>query len=156
MTTAVEALVQRIQAIEWRQDDSRDRLHVQLMREYLRRAALWAQALGATEEWSFFDIARLVDADVRADDMTLRRVREHLEDRKASWWGQRIAEWALHFTALPAAPSGLPNPYEPLIVMFDNGGDFTTETGIINIDYTLALPTRTWCDHLSDEPVIDV
>ncbi|WP_406117957.1 hypothetical protein [Streptomyces anulatus] len=35
-----------------------------LMREYLRRAALWAQAHGAEQSWPFFDIAERVDGNI--------------------------------------------------------------------------------------------
>jgi hypothetical protein len=155
MKAAQAELARRIEAIEWDQDETRGRLHVQLVREYLRRAALWAQALEVTQEWPFFDVALAADPNVDTDLDTLRRVRQHLEDTKASWWATRIAEWALRFAAL-TSPYGLPDPYEPLLVMFEQGGDFTTEAGFVNVDFVIGLPIRSLHDHLSEEPVLDV
>lgn len=155
MTAAEEELARRIEAIEWDQDETRGRLHIQLVREYLRRAALWAQALEVTQEWPFFDVAQAIDPEIRADPAILRRVEEHLDETKASWWATRIAQRALHFAALPPRRD-LPDPYEPLLVMFEQGGDFTTESGFINVDYVLGLRFGTLGDHLGDEPVIDV
>jgi hypothetical protein len=155
MTTAVEMTALRIEAIEWELDLTRARLHVQLVREYLRRMALWAQSLGVPQEWPFFDVANAVDPTVRADAETILRVREHLDAGKASWWGNKISEWALHFAALQPQ-RGLPDPYEPLLVLFDQGGDFSTESGFIDVDYQFGIHRGKLSDHLSDEPVIAV
>src|SRR5688572_21541320 len=129
MTNAVQQLADRLSAIQWTSDEDRYVLHVRLGQEYLRRAALWIQALGVEDGSMFFDIAEVIDPDSRASPILIQRVREHLDEQKISGWPQIIAEWALHFAALPepALPElalGLPQPYEPLIVMLERGGYF--------------------------------
>lgn len=61
-------MLERLRAIDW-SDDSKAFEHANsralLMREYLRRAALWARAYGAERSWPFFDIAEHVDAAVQ-------------------------------------------------------------------------------------------
>ncbi|MFH8374006.1 hypothetical protein [Streptomyces cyaneofuscatus] len=50
----------RLRAIDWDDDQAASRhahSRALLMREYLRRAALWAKTYGAEESWPFFDIA---------------------------------------------------------------------------------------------------
>jgi hypothetical protein len=156
MREAVEQLCRRVGQIEWGQDDRAAALHVRLAREYLRRSALWAQRLARSGDWPFFDIAQAVDSGLRADADLLATAREALEANGASWWGQRICEWALHFAALPPDQGGLPQPYEPLLVLFEKHGDFTTESSVMNLDYAIGLPFGTWQEHLSQTPVVDL
>jgi hypothetical protein len=55
--TITDTALERILAIKWEPDDSRVNSHIALLREYLRRAVLWAKALDCTDEWPFFDVA---------------------------------------------------------------------------------------------------
>ena len=54
-----EAL-RRLLAINWTPIEGGQKSHVALIREYLRRAALWAKSLQATEYWPFFDVANFL------------------------------------------------------------------------------------------------
>ncbi|MFJ2630284.1 hypothetical protein ACIO6T_45155 [Streptomyces sp. NPDC087532] len=61
-------VIERLHTINW-SDDSAAYEHANsralLMREYLRRAARWAQAYGVEKSWPFFDIAEHVAPEVR-------------------------------------------------------------------------------------------
>ncbi|MFI6847133.1 hypothetical protein OG535_20295 [Kitasatospora sp. NBC_00085] len=106
-----------------------------LMREFLRRSALWAQQLGS-DAWPFFDVAALIDPSVRADSDVVERISRSCVQQQSAV--QRSCEWALHFAALEEAgrvPFQLPNPFEPLVSLFENGGGFALDgTGMIDID----------------------
>jgi len=109
-----------------------------LMREYLRRAAWWARELHAEGEWPFFDIAVRFAPDVRApEDLTAPL--ETLIHERIGW--PRVAStcraalrWAALLDAGVPVPEGLPDPFEPLILMFERGGGFMTENGFIELD----------------------
>jgi hypothetical protein len=154
-----DATLARLQAVDWKGDSGFDhrRSRVRLMAEYLRRAALWAQALDATDEWPFFDIAAHVDPSVQVPADQAKDL-EVLIDRGIGWPSVETAaraalRWAALLDAAIPLPPGLEDPFEPLLLMFDRGGAWTTEAGFIDVDGA-ALRQQTWLDHLSTEPVI--
>jgi hypothetical protein len=158
MTTgdAVAAMAARLRAIDWEGHDLHTLSRVRLLREYLRRAAQWAEAFGCTDQWPCFDIAACVDPTVRADTDTARELREHLVSARAGWYAKQIGVWALHWAALKSsAADHLPNmedPFEPIIVMYERGGDFYSEQGFLQVD-ARSLRRKSWQEHLSSSPI---
>ncbi|MYR89602.1 hypothetical protein GTY41_32995 [Streptomyces sp. SID685] len=62
-TGSAESMVNRLTAINWADYAAGDRnvaSRTLLMREFLRRAALWVEYLGGSEHWPFFDIAERI------------------------------------------------------------------------------------------------
>lgn len=152
--TAAE-LGHRLRQIDWAGDFTHTRSRVQLMKEYLRRAAWWAQRLGRTPEWPFFDIAEAIDPAVRADPELVERTTTGL-----GWYAKRICAWALHFAELRTVapekiPADLDDPFEPLIIMFERGGDFTTANGRIEVDLA-QFPVKSWIDYRTPDPVVSL
>ncbi|MFJ2810356.1 hypothetical protein [Kitasatospora sp. NPDC087271] len=129
---------------------------VQLMREYLRRSACWADAFGAEKLWPFFDIGRHIDPEVRAAP----EVTAALDDFVDNTIGRRTLEetcrGAVHWPAFRQGTSfalpDLPDPYEPLLLMFERGGGFYVEE-MIDLDGA-AVPQGQLSDHLSPIPVV--
>jgi hypothetical protein len=127
------------------------------MREYLRRAAQWAQALDATNQWPFFDIAEHVAPDVQPPADFSEQL-ETLISTSVGWPSvDTTCRAALHWASLLDAntplPSNLADPYEPILLLLDRGGAWTTESGFIDLGASSVL-RKTWRDHLSTEPVI--
>lgn len=54
-TAGALAAIDRVGRIEWRPDPARLGSHAALMREYLRRSAVCAEALGRTADWPWYD-----------------------------------------------------------------------------------------------------
>ena len=108
-----------------------------LMREYLRRAARWARALGCEDAWPFFDVAAKVQPEVRASVTEIATLEQHLRSLHLPNRVVNTCVWALHWDqikALPAVTSfALPDPFEPLLTMFGLGGRFTTEHGWVDL-----------------------
>lgn len=99
-----------------------------LMREYLRRSSLWAQTYSAESAWPFFDITEYIDAEFKLSPSTEQELEEFLGARmsgdvKVTCRGAvRLAELRLNN---PAVGTGdLPDLYEPLIRMYERGGEF--------------------------------
>jgi hypothetical protein len=152
-------LVERLLAVNWRGRFDCTYSRVQLMREYLRRAAVWGRKLGCPDEWPFFDIAAHIDPTVRAADSDVRRLEDHFSGTPVWPTVRRTCIWALHWEELKrregdALPE-LDYPFEPLIAMYERGGGFTTAHGEIEID-TASIRRGTWRDHLSPEHVVEV
>lgn len=127
------AVVARLRAINW--DDGSaafDHPHSRalLMREYLRRAALWARAYDAEPSWPFFDIAEHVDAEIStppdiADDLEERL--EELAPASLRTTCRGAVRWATLREARNDLPTDLPDPYEPLLAMYERGGGYYIE-----------------------------
>lgn len=162
MGDIVNALADRVLAVNWSAPFTRTRSRAALMREYLRRSAWWAQAVGAAD-WPFFDIAATVDPSIRADPAVVQRVQTHLDRSRQGVLVQRSAEAALQFAALlesgrplPAVPASAANPFEPLVVMFERGGGFRLGGGnLIEVD-TAGLPRGSLAENLTDQPYVDM
>ncbi|MET7711692.1 hypothetical protein [Streptomyces sp. NPDC005407] len=100
------------------------------MREYLRRAALWARTYGAEQSWPFFDIAEHVDAELQTPPDVAAEVEEVLTGLAPTSL-KRTCRAAVRWAALRDArddlPADLPDPYEPLLLMYERGGGYFLE-----------------------------
>ncbi|MEU5015599.1 hypothetical protein AB0G35_36170 [Streptomyces sp. NPDC021749] len=98
-----------------------------LMREYLRRAALWARAYSAEDEWPFFDVTERIDPEFRLSPEIAAELNEFLGT---------VPEWFLRNTCAGAVRMAelriqnkvrlpdLPDLYEPLVLFYERGGEF--------------------------------
>lgn len=128
--TKLQQTVKRILATNWDVDYSQSEYHVQLVREYHRRVALWTIALDCKdiENWPFFDIAYKIEPTVRANNHIIEKVGKHLWDNNRLGEPLRkICIWTLHWNALldtnpeEIAKFRLPTAYEPMIVAYETG-----------------------------------
>ncbi|MFH9658963.1 hypothetical protein ACH4NF_14665 [Streptomyces sp. NPDC017248] len=150
-TSFVSKLAGRLTSVDWVGDWERSRSRVRLMHEFLRRSALWAHALGS-DDWPFFDVAALVEPSVRADELTVEQVVAGASALQPVV-GDTCA-WALHLAALRDADvrlPELPDPFEPLVRMYERGGAFLLDgTGFVQVD-AAAVPLMT-CDQRFAQP----
>jgi hypothetical protein len=149
----------RLRAVDWTGASGFEhrRSRVRLMAEYLRRAAQWAEALDATGEWPFFDIAAHLEPSIQVPEDQAKEL-EALISNHVGWPSvDRSCRAALRWAALKDAdvplPPGLDDPYEPLLMMFDRGGGWTTEAGFLDVDGS-AVRQQTWLDHLTTKPAV--
>ncbi|WP_141693613.1 hypothetical protein [Streptomyces sp. PTY087I2] len=128
---AASEVLERLCAVEWVGEWSdifgKAMSRRLLMREYLRRAALWAQEYSAESAWPFFDITEYLDSGCELSPSVTRRLEEFLRDRpsevKTTCRGAvRLAEIRAHNPAAEA--HDLPGLYEPLIRFYERGGEF--------------------------------
>ncbi|MGW1193554.1 hypothetical protein [Streptomyces sp. NPDC002559] len=154
------AVLERLRAVDWYGNweaaESRSRSRALLMREYMRRAALWARAYGAREEWPFFDITGVIDPAFRPAP----EVEAELEDYVAHHVGTpstaRTCRGAVRWAALRerggVALPDLPDPYEPLLLMYERGGGYSIEE-FIDL-YGVMIPYGNFESNLNAEPFL--
>ena len=145
--TAAYAAIDRCWNIEWREDPARLGSSLALVREYLRRAAVVAEALGRLKGWPWFDAAAgltLPDVDRRflpayvfldeepryegpgVDPMEDKIIAVNKRMNEGpGWQGYCVRHscwWYIRWASVknhPAlAPLNLPDLYEPLIVLY--------------------------------------
>jgi hypothetical protein len=152
-----EATLARLLVINWDDDAAFDyrRSRLRLMGEFLRRSAWWARQFGAPDTWPFYDISEYAAPGVAVSDELSARLEELIHAR-VGWPGVAVAcRAALHWAAVldaEARPDGGEDPYEPLLLFFERGGGFTTESGFIEVCGGSVL-RGTWHDHIDAEPV---
>jgi hypothetical protein len=154
-------MLDRLLAVRW--DDERDvwlqKSRGMLMLEYLRRAACWAKEVDATGQWPFFDIATHIDPAIRADPELVNELEAALDAKV--WFPpvRRTCLAALHWEALVATPGvllpNLPDPFEPLLLMYERGGGFIIQNGFIELPVT-GVPRRTWQHHLKPDQIVEL
>jgi hypothetical protein len=151
----------RLCSIDWSRKESGCKSSIALMKEYLRRAASWGKKLNATDRWPFFDVAKCISESLCAPDELEIPLKQYLTkltlwptikkscawylnwnvlkdraiDQSVDWKESRDrANGRLDFKAwLSDQESFSPDPYEPLILLYERGGRFNTEHGFINV-----------------------
>ncbi|WDN55922.1 hypothetical protein [Streptomyces clavuligerus] len=131
--TAYEVLT-RLRRVDWGNDTAafgHANSCALLMREYLRRTALWARASGAADAWPFLGIADRVAADVTvpADAAAeLEAVLAGLAPHSLKVTCRAAVRWAVLREQGVGLPADLPDePYEPLLLMYERGGGYYLE-----------------------------
>lgn len=151
--------VNRIVSIHWARDQSHSRIGAQLVREFLRRSALWAMAHGATFEWAFCDVAEQLHIELPYFDNVEQRIRESLSHSQiASSEVLRVCLLHIKWTAAEAIGliegNRVANPYELLIRLFELGMTFEIEKGFISVCGIGGIPIARPENHYSLQPVV--
>ncbi|MCI0714180.1 MAG: hypothetical protein L0154_28755 [Chloroflexi bacterium] len=164
--SGVTDLRDRITAVKWEYDASRRRSHEALFKEYLRRQVLWLNALELTDHFPWYDLPQLINEDVRASTDATNWVRKHItfQVMNATMILTGVLEAALHWAALDEAhalPFDLPNPYEPMVILYERGGTFTIESmfGRFVAGYDAlgpSLPRGPWRRWYSKQPFVEL
>ncbi|MCF3146247.1 hypothetical protein [Streptomyces platensis] len=153
-------MLNRLRGVEWIGDWDYTMGHVMsrrlLMREYLRRAALWAQAYSAEGEWPFFDVTERIDPEFRLSPEIAAEMEEFLGT---------VPEWFLRSTCAGAVCTAelrvknqaqlpdLPDLYEPLVLFYERGGEFVRDNaGFLDLTGVLFRP-GTLRGHLGAPPL---
>lgn len=128
------AVLDRLRAVVWQDfDNAFDHSHsrVLLMWEYLRRTALWAKSYGFTDSWPFTDIAEHVAPGFQVDQQIQESLDEFIESSPVGLFAVRPCRAAVRWAALSQSAQivlpDLPDPYEPLLIMFERGGGYSVE-----------------------------
>ncbi|NJK69678.1 MAG: hypothetical protein HC849_21680 [Oscillatoriales cyanobacterium RU_3_3] len=149
----------RLFAINWQADDTRIQSHIALFREYLRRSAIWAKALNCAELWPFFDVAHQVCPDFPIPQDLVDRLAKHLAEFHLSNNIKQTCLWYLFFCEVETSPIvkqyAFPNPYEPLILMYDRGGIFYTEHGFFCVNIA-SFPRKDWSHYEHLTPLLQL
>ncbi|MFG2286540.1 hypothetical protein ACGFOU_10835 [Streptomyces sp. NPDC048595] len=140
MRASALALTERLERVDWVSSFDRTGSRVALMREFMRRSALWAQET-RYGEWPFFDIAGHIDPAARIDADIVSVISGKIGLHQPVII--ETIEWALNFAVLSDIRTDLadlPSPFEPLVQMYERGGTFNLDAaGHIEVD-TAAIP----------------
>ncbi|MER5867340.1 hypothetical protein [Kitasatospora sp. NPDC002040] len=127
-----------------------------LMAEYLRRMALWASAYEIGRPWPFIDLVEHIDPSVRIGKDVLDRIDDLIEDRaigpKVARVCRNAVRWAELRGADTAALPDIADPFEPIIVLLERGGQFFTEGGIALLGFG-GVPLAGVAENISRGPL---
>jgi len=155
-TAAAAAMVDRLLGVKWDGDAAfaRRESRARLAREFLRRTAQWAAAVGAEQGWPVSDLAGALDPGLTIDPELLARL---TPDEVSPYplpldLATAIVRWA----ALGDLPRQrfpqLDDPYEPVVELFARGGGFKRAPGELDLGF-IAVQVRTVADRAALEPL---
>ncbi|MFE2523977.1 hypothetical protein ACFXEL_07060 [Streptomyces sp. NPDC059382] len=154
------AALSRLRAVDWTSEWDVAFTHVKsrriLFREYLRRAALWARAYGAEGSRPFFDATSYMDPEYRPTPELAAELADFLA-RLPNGEVRETCSGVVRTAGLrernPAAFSDLPDLYEPLVLFYERGGEFTRDNaGFLDLTGVRFRP-GTLESHLGNPPV---
>ncbi|TDO57360.1 hypothetical protein EV651_11184 [Kribbella sp. VKM Ac-2571] len=138
-TGARERLLMRLAAASWDNPEAEER-HSRsrglLAQEYLRRMAIWAEALGVPRQWPFFELAMVFDPSVETDAGWLRRLEAEV-GRELGTRTEQVLTDMFRWASLGERPKErfpeFEDPYEPMVQVFERGGEIYPGHGSIEL-----------------------
>ncbi len=127
-----------------------------LVFEYLRRMALWADALQLADSGPFFDLAIRVSPAT-----TLPSLSTALDAIGTAHnpLHRAICGWYLHWTVIAdltvVRRVSLPAPYEPLIRLYERNGSFRRADVFIDVG-VVGIPVSRWRSYAQRPPLRDL
>lgn len=109
-------------------------INMTLAREYVRRAALWAQALDCREHWPFFDAVRRMDPGFELREVTAKALRDRLEKTVGARMillMEAAIRWEAYRGEARATLPDLPDLYAPAVAMYLHHGSIHAEHHMI-------------------------
>jgi hypothetical protein len=155
---AAEQMVERLLAVKWDGDAAfaQQSSRARLTREFLRRTAQWALAVGAEQGWPFSDLASAVNPDVAVDPALLARLELDESSGDPFPVPTDLAVAIVRWAALGDLPRQrfpqLDDPYEPMLALFERGGGYARGPGMIELGF-IAVPIRSLAERAALEPV---
>ncbi|MFI8461447.1 hypothetical protein [Kitasatospora sp. NPDC085464] len=156
-----DAMMERLMGIKWTNQagynahaGSRSRLMV----EYLRRASLWAEVLGGPPKWPIFDIAGALAPEIQVDPEVAERLEEFLVAHVGGISTENACRAAVRWATLQDTPGvrlpDLPDPFEPLIILYERGGEVIADESWAFTFAAVRVQIKPWREHLSAEPAV--
>lgn len=113
--------------INWKKkyDYAKQDIYKLLIREWLRRMALWGKALNATQKWPFINIVDEIFGEQEVSEPVVVEITSFLSEYVniyATYTSIWYVRWSGVKNRKEVAQFNLPEPYEPLIVFFELGG----------------------------------
>ena len=149
-TRAAEQLLDRILMVDWEYDIEHEGSHALLLQEHLRRMVVNTTKSDRSRIFQTGDLSQLVNPNEGAPLDMVKQLKDHLLGK--TWPAFiRTLEYALHWAVVrytePAEKlQGLPDPYKPIIIMYERGGTFTfdhkKEAYLLSMDNLGAMVNR--------------
>jgi hypothetical protein len=155
----LEDAIDRLQLIKWGEGEYEHRIsNLYLLKEYLRRATLWSKRIASPAALPFYDIPFYIAPSTRVEKelVEIKILKRYLTPLMFN-----ICEWYLHWTLISETSSvrvyNLPEPYEPLIKLFERGGALSIENGYIDVgSASIYFLSDFWKNYDRDEVFVNL
>jgi hypothetical protein len=151
-----QTALNRLLAVKWKIDGDRVAEHIPLARETLRRLALWAGYLNCVIKWPNVDVALHLYPSMRASQSVIDSLRTHLQNVDIYPDVPRLLEYSLHWSIIKqmdlAQKAKLPDPYEPVILLYEHMGSFHHNFEDLIISLSKVLGANRWVGYNSLPP----
>ncbi|MFE6775661.1 hypothetical protein [Streptomyces sp. NPDC057702] len=150
-------VAERLLSVDWTDEDKAARhapSRSRLFREYLRRLALQVERFeGEVPDWPYTDLVRLFSPEKHAEGSgSVEQIVREISDRGAQLRVEYLCRSALHWARVKNSHDvineDLPDPFEPLLMLFERGGGFVVENGVADFEFIHVRLGR-WQDHVA-------
>lgn len=162
----IDQAKKRINSINWKYNDPhKEGSHMLLFKEFLRRAALLAELFEILDVpgtgWPMLNYATYFDSSLELEDEEIDALAEELHvGGFPFWYSSRVCIYFIHWIIIQDRPEvvavNIPNPYEPLLTLYERGGTFQRDKdGTWEFSFT-AFFIGSSSSHVSSIPVIEL
>lgn len=129
MTSALDRTLELILSLDWEYSLDHEGSNALLLQEHFRRMVLNTKKANPNNIFSTGDLGDMVNPQARAPQDYVQKLRLHLLGKTWPAFVHTL-EYALHWSVArytpPAEPlKSLPDPYKPILLMYQRGGTFT-------------------------------
>lgn len=121
-------VLDRLLSVNWKLQPEHKKSQLELLSECFRCQAHWFVFFEVPEKWPSYDVAAIVDPTLRAPESDLQVFRKHIASYKFGIHYFNILVNSVHWGHLSDSTDltrfGLPDPFEPLLVFYERGGQF--------------------------------
>jgi len=154
----VNKSIQRIKNIDWNRgyDYTKQDTYKLLIREWLRRMALWGKALGVTNKWPFINVVYEIfgEENILLDPF-IDEISSFLWAARVNPFSIYVCVWYLYWSEAKnrreISQFNLPEPCEPIIILFELGGQLRKENRFLDF---VMIDIDNWKEYDLLEPFI--
>ena len=151
-----QTTLNRLLSVKWKIDREKATEHIPLARETLRRLALWAGYLNCVKQWPNVDVALHLYPSMRASQSVIHSLRTHLQNIDIYPDVPRLLEYSLHWSVIKqkdlSQKANLPDPYEPVILLYEQMGSFHRNFEDLIISLSVVRSADRWVGYNSLPP----
>lgn len=128
----INIVTRRLKAINWNSPPIKGRLNSseRLMDEFLRRLLQWNKALKCGK-WPYYSVGKCIFPELQVDEAVLADIeRPNFFIYRTFVW---LLEWASIQNHAETKSFNLPNPYEPLIFIYERGSYISREGQMLEL-----------------------
>lgn len=126
LNTSAQQLYDSLLAYQFMPTKGKQWSHVALFKEYARRMAWWADALGVIDNWFLMNIAYVLELDENLNDLPLHKLDAHLQSQSLPSPMSDLLNATLMFAMVSEDEMikqfQLQNPYDALVKLYMRGG----------------------------------
>ena len=149
----IEINLQKLMSFDWKYNELMQEEYISYVKDFLSKSAVWSVKIKKTKEFPFFDFAKCVGEFEEIKSFYHQKLENYFDNfyyissqvKATCHW---YLEWSTACDNSKIKSLNLPDPFKPLISLYERGGHFRVENRFIWLnnlglqigDYSKYLP----------------